>query len=403
VRRDAAGVDDRSADHLRLPGPGADRDLRALPPTVSFEGDRSDRRRDRSASASVAFRAVLWHIVFVSQSQLTVDNLCRRYYSCQLELIVVNWKRKYPMRPPKTQRSTLRYPLDALLGSPALVRLTRVLTYEVRGPVGVTDAARMGGLSTAGARKALEHLEQAGIATRVGTGRAQKYGLRDASPYIEPLRQLFEQEQQQYDDLIQRLRQALEMPEVREAWVERLPMEPGEALQVDIIADAKAVPWLGPELRTRVVETEKLFNLIIELPVFTRADAPVIPQGAILLWGAGHATRADRGPGAQTHEESAERSLRMAEAIADLITADPSLIQRARQQTNRLLHEGQGTANSDIGEWRQLLETYSAERLRDLLVSRSSRADRLRRSSPFFAVLTPEERDRMMRELEAKR
>jgi hypothetical protein len=67
------------------------------------------------------------------------------------------------------------------------------------------------------------------------------------------------------------------------------------------------------------------------------------------------------------------------------------------------VREGQGTANSDIGEWRQLLEAYSPERLRELLVSKSSRADRLRRSSPFFAILTPDERDRMMKEMEQPR
>jgi hypothetical protein len=307
------------------------------------------------------------------------------------------------MRPPKTQRSALKYPLDALLGSPALVRLLRVLIYETKGPVSVTDAARMGGLSTVGARKALESLEKSGIANRVGTGRAQKYGIRDSSPYIVPLRQLFALEQQQYDDLILRLRQALEMPEVREAWIEQLPMDPGAALQVNVIADAKAVSWIGPELRTRIVETEKLFNLIIELSVLTRADAPIIPKGAIWLWGTNYASEIGRPPGAQSHAESADRSLRMAKAIAELIKADPSLIQRSLQHINRLLLEGQGTANSDIGEWRQLLETYSSVRLRELLVSRSSRADRLRRSAPFFAVLTPEERDKMMMAIETKR
>jgi hypothetical protein len=93
----------------------------------------------------------------------------------------------------------------------------------------------------------------------------------------------------------------------------------------------------------------------------------------------------------------------MAQAIADMMKSDPSLARRALQHTNMLLHEGQGTANSDLGEWRQLLETYSGERLRDLLISRSSRADRLRRSSPFFAVLTPDERDRLLEEIEGKR
>ncbi len=307
------------------------------------------------------------------------------------------------MRPPKTQRSALRYPLDQLLASPALVRLMRVLVHEVRGPLGVADAARMAGLSTAGARKALENMERAGIAVRVGTGRAQKYGLRDGNPYTGPLRQLFEQEQEQYDDLMESLQRSLGIPEVLGAWLERLPMGPGEALHVDALVETKAVSWIGPELRTRLMETEKRFNLIVEVAVFTRADAPITPEGAIVLWGTVDSAKASREPGAQTQAESTERSLRMAQAVAELIKEDPSLIVRARQQTNRLVHEDQGTANSDIAEWRQLLETYSPERVRDLLVSHSSRADRLRRSSPFFAVLTPEERDRMMKELESNR
>lgn len=107
-----------------------------------------------------------------------------------------------------------------------------------------------------------------------------------------------------------------------------------------------------------------------------------------------------RPPGAKTIAESDERSLRMARGITELIKSDPSLIRRALHHLNRLLHEGQGTANGDLGEWRQLIETYSPERLRELLVSKSSRAERLRRSSPFFAVLTPDERDRVVRDVE---
>lgn len=55
------------------------------------------------------------------------------------------------MRVPRINRSSLRYPLDDILESPALVRLIRVLIYDVASPVGVADAARMAGLSQAGA------------------------------------------------------------------------------------------------------------------------------------------------------------------------------------------------------------------------------------------------------------
>jgi DNA-binding Lrp family transcriptional regulator len=278
----------------------------------------------------------------------------------------------------------------------------RVLVYDVDGPVGVTEAARMAGLSTVGARKALERLEQAGVAARIGTGRAHKYGLRAGGRYTPILAQLFEEEQQEYEDLIRRLQHALDMPEVMAAWIDRLPLGPAEALQVSVVADTKAIAWIGPELRQRVAQTEKQFNLIIELAVFTRADGPTPPEDAVFLWGDSTGGTRGRQPGAQSHAESSERSRRMAEAIAELIRTDPSLIRRAAQHASRLLREGQGTADSDIAEWRHLLETYSPERVRNLLVSTSSRAERLRRSSPFFAVLTAEERARMMREIETK-
>jgi hypothetical protein len=306
------------------------------------------------------------------------------------------------MRPPRIQRSTLRYPLDGILGTSALVRLIRVLVHDVGGPVSVTDAAKMAGLSTTGARKALETLERLGLAVRVGTGRAQKFGPKLDNSYLTILRQLFEMEQKQYEDLIQALRQAVAIPEIRDAWIREPLGESSHSLEIDVVAEIKAISWIGSEVRSRLIRTEKQFDLIIELNVFTRADSPIPPDNAIMLWVSGDTASVNRPPGIQIHAESAERSLRLARAIAELIKTDPSLARRALQYTNRLLREGQGTANSDIGEWRQLLETYSPERLRDLLVSHSSRAERLRRSAPFFAVLTPDERDRMMEEMESQ-
>jgi len=65
-----------------------------------------------------------------------------------------------------------------------------------------------------------------------------------------------------------------------------------------------------------------------------------------------------------------------------------------------LLKEDQGMADRDIAEWRQIVEMYSPERIRDLLVSASSRAVRLRRSLPFLAVLNSHERDRILAMIE---
>lgn len=307
------------------------------------------------------------------------------------------------MRTPRVQRSRLKYPLDVVLGSSANVRLMRVILHEVGGPVSVTDAARMAGLSTTGARKALEVLAGLGVVMRVGTGRAQKYGPTEDGFFAPLLNQLFQQEQRQYEEMFRSLREAVGMPEVRNAWLSEYSDLDKRSLELDVVVDTKALGWIGPELRTRLMPTEKRFDIIIEANAFTRADSPQIPADAVLIWGPSEEPVGDRSPGAQVYADSVERSWRMAQAIADMMKSDPSLARRALQHTNMLLHEGQGTANSDLGEWRQLLETYSGERLRDLLISRSSRADRLRRSSPFFAVLTPDERDRLQEEIEGKR
>ncbi|MDP2401685.1 MAG: hypothetical protein Q8M66_06875, partial [Actinomycetota bacterium] len=69
-----------------------------------------------------------------------------------------------------------------------------------------------------------------------------------------------------------------------------------------------------------------------------RADAPDVPAHALLLWGGedrdGPAVRS----GLRGDSGTAERSLAMSKAIADLIRSDPSLIRRALHHTNRLIH-----------------------------------------------------------------
>ncbi|MHB0980476.1 MAG: winged helix-turn-helix domain-containing protein [Thermoleophilia bacterium] len=307
------------------------------------------------------------------------------------------------MRPITTQRNALRYPLDDVLGSEAHVRLIRVLVHEVDAPLGVSDAARLAGLTPAGARKALHRLEESGFVERVGSGRAQKYGLREHETAFKALGQLFAHEQQHYDDFIAGLRGAVALQELRAAWVERLPVGPKEPMEVAVVVEAGAIAWIREELRSRIIGLEKEFNLIIEVSVFTRADAPTPGPDALFLWGTESNSRSRERRGPQTHAEADERSLLMAQGVAELMRTDPSLIKRAEQHLDRLIREGQGTAGGDITEWRQLLQTYSPERLRDLLVSTSSRAVRLRQSSPFFAVLTADERDHLLAKIEKRR
>lgn len=305
------------------------------------------------------------------------------------------------MRPISGQHSPVRYPLDTILGSEANVRLLRVYTHEVDTPLGAAAAARLAGLTPAGARKALQRLVESGVIESVGSGRTPQYGLRVREPIVQALGLLFAREQERYDSLVSSLQSSIaDLPEIRTAWLSELPMGAGEPIEVSVVAEAQAIDWIGEELRSRLAGLEKESDLIVEIALFTRADSVTPGSHAVIL----RSMQADQKPQTRqtirSHAQTEERALLMARGIADLTRSDPSLITRAKHHLNRLLRDDQGMATGDIAEWQRLLETHSPKQLRQLLVSRSSRADRLRQSSPFFAILTSEERDRLMASLE---
>jgi hypothetical protein len=82
----------------------------------------------------------------------------------------------------------------------------------------------------------------------------------------------------------------------------------------------------------------------------------------------------------------------MSRKLADIIQQDASIVRRAKDHIDRLLMEEQGTAAGDLMEWRNILDSYSIQRLVRFVTSSSERARRLRQSNPFFAILNSEER-----------
>ncbi|MDO8987639.1 MAG: hypothetical protein Q7V14_05395 [Coriobacteriia bacterium] len=293
-------------------------------------------------------------------------------------------------------KSSVRYPLDYALGSAAQVRLLRVLLMHVGVPLSVSESARLAGLTPAGARRALDRLRVAGFVRRGGSGHASTYVVRDDAVGMRALAQAFEEEQTRYDHFVTALRDAVSIPEVAAAWIEGLPIGPSDSVNVSAVVEALAVPWIQDELRARLGGLEREFDRIVEFAVYTRADSPTLPAEAIMLWGLLPGSQGPGRPPAKTHGAAMQRELLMSKQIADMVRSDPTLVERARRHVIRLLNEEQGMARSDTLEWRQLLESYSPERVADLLGSESSRAERLRQSSPFFAVLTSSERDAIL-------
>lgn len=295
--------------------------------------------------------------------------------------------------------SRVRYPLDSALGTEAQVRLLRVLLMHRSIPLSVSDSARLAGLTAAGARRALDKLRIAGFVNRVGSGHTPTYAIRDDAVGIRALAQAFEEEQARYDRFLTALKAAVSIPEVTAAWIEGLPADPSNSVHLSAVSEVRAVPWIQDELRARLIKIEVEFDIIVEVALYTKADASTPSAEAFMLWGvAPGSEKSGRSP-AGTHDAATRRELLMSKAIADMIRRDPTLVDRAKRHVVRLLSEEQGMARSDVLEWRQLLESYSPDRVADLLGSESSRAERLRQSSPFFAVLTASERNSLLEQI----
>lgn len=303
------------------------------------------------------------------------------------------------MRPIAVGQDTLRYPLNDLLGTPANVRLMRFLTTEgSAAPVGAAEAAQRTGLTEAGARRALSRLAKTGFVRKVGSGRYQQFELREGEPLAARLRELFRTEDERYRAFLTRLREALAgLSEVQMAWIDPSPTNPGQPIHIGVLSDSKSLTYLGEQIRQRIEEVETDFDTTIEVHAFSRADVPDLVWDEVhLLAGRPDQPQATRYRVDERHADRDRRSADLSRAISELLDKDPSLIARAARHVEILLEEGQGMASHDLAEWSSILSRYSRQRIAEFLVSDTPRAQRLRQSSPFFAVLTADERDEVL-------
>ena len=299
------------------------------------------------------------------------------------------------MRPVAEEQDLLRFPLNQVLGTEAQVRLVRVLANQVLGPVSAPEAAEQAGITPAGARRALANLVQSGCVRRIGRGRSQQFELRDDAPLAPALRLLFRAEEDRYQELLAALREVLgTLPRIRVAWIETLPAEPSDPLHVGMVAGTREIAAAARGARQLLAELETRFDLTIELHPFTQADAPEVSwDQAVLLAGAPPSGGVGTGS-PPDHRGMEERAVDLARGVRRLLQEDPTLRARALRHVERLLEDPEPhMARHDLEAWGSILEQYSPERLGEFIVSDSPRAQTLRQSSPFLAVLTPTERD----------
>ena len=306
------------------------------------------------------------------------------------------------MRPIVSNQNSLRNPLNELLGKEANVRLLRVLANDVDGPLTESNVAERAGLTTPGAHKALKRLLQFGFVVRVGGGRKHQYELRRSDKLVKALLKLFQAEKNRYEALLSSIKKELEkpVPYPRSAWIQELPNEYGDPLVIGVLHETKRLANYIHRLRKQLHQVEQDFDLTIEVNGYTKADLPNLEADKVtLLYGfLPFPDKYSREMHAKpsTHKEKDQLMLELSRKLAEAIEHDTSLVRRAKEHVQRMLKKDHGSATKDIEEWRDILESYSIRRLSRFLTSTSERANRLRQSNPLFAILNPDERNRLL-------
>jgi hypothetical protein len=106
-------------------------------------------------------------------------------------------------------------------------------------------------------------------------------------------------------------------------------------------------------------------------------------------------------PGLLREEEDPEGSAldpvssEFSSALVALLEEDLSILRRARENVRSQLREGANGETPDLWEWQKILDTFSFPRLLNFLGSDTPRASRLKKSSPFPAILSDGERARL--------
>ncbi len=319
------------------------------------------------------------------------------------------------MRSPSRSHSALRAPLNDILGTEVSVRIIRLLTGTTV-PMSKAAIARRTSLNESGVGRAISELADLGIVASVGMGPRRLYHLREEHPLASPLADLFAAELARFDSLVDALRAAVRAldPPPRAAWIQGPVVaetdEPGDSVVVGILASAKCVDETVDQLRAGITALEREADITIAvhglaspdlaaLPDSQRADLddtlPLLGPPPMELMAVSGSART--GTPARSHGDLDRRALALAQAIAEKLSEDPSLIDRARKYISRRRPEASVREWKELDEWDRILRTTSLARLRRLLVEPSERATRLRQTLPFVGALSAREREAIMK------
>jgi DNA-binding transcriptional regulator GbsR (MarR family) len=317
------------------------------------------------------------------------------------------------MRTPRNRQNRFLQPLDELLGTQANVRLLRVLALR-RTPLTAGELARIAALGRTSVYPALRQLEGAGIVEFVGAGAQRLIQLRDRHPLSTILKDLFRAESRQFEALTNALRDLLaDLPHrLMSAWIDERPddAQSAAALRLYIVARPEELEPITDHLDTHLAEVEREYDIHIALQELTRSeleklhttssanlDTVSLVAGVPPLALVNRSRHAADDPTFASHDEHDARSWKLALAIAAKIKRDPGLIGMAEDHVKARAQKASPRERRELAEWLRIFSTMSPARLRKFLVENSERAIRLRQTLPALRLLSPAEREAVLR------
>ncbi len=105
----------------------------------------------------------------------------------------------------------------------------------------------------------------------------------------------------------------------------------------------------------------------------------------------------------RSHDWIDQRSLALDREIAEMLRQNPGLLEKAKCNLNRRIQQREPEVLVVMHEWRDILCNWPLEKILALLTAFDEDARRLRQSSPFCGILTPERRLAIFQEYEAAR
>ena len=101
------------------------------------------------------------------------------------------------------------------------------------------------------------------------------------------------------------------------------------------------------------------------------------------------------------HSSLDRRSLAFHVAIVEKLRADPKLLEKVRDRLRGMLSDERVSISTRdaYGEWLEVIEQHSFEKVLSLLVDPSEEGNRLRQSTPFAGILSKAEREAITRKM----